>query len=100
MGKHSRSAFQRAEPDFPGPGALIAPDVQLPGYRVAVALDNQEQYWGGSAGGPTSLLPSGATVLGGVATLPGTQLNNQTTTVNAPQLFPDVIAKVAFDPRT
>ena len=69
-----------------------------PKAAIAVALDNQEQYWGGSAGGPTSLLPTGATVLGGVATLPGTQLNNQTTTVNAPQLFPDVIAKVAFDP--
>ena len=69
-----------------------------PKAAIAVALDNQEQYWGGSAGGPISLLPTGATVLGGVAGLPGTQLNNQTTTVNAPQLFPDVIAKVAFDP--
>lgn len=69
-----------------------------PKAAVAIALDNQEQYWGGSAGGPTPQLPTGATVLGGVATLPGTQLNNQTTTVNAPQLFPDVIAKVAFDP--
>jgi hypothetical protein len=69
-----------------------------PKAAIAVALDNQEQYWGGSAGGPIPLIPTGATVLGGVATLPGTQLNNQTTTVNAPQLFPDVIAKVAFDP--
>jgi uncharacterized coiled-coil protein SlyX len=69
-----------------------------PKAAIALALDNQEQYWGGSAGGPTPLLPTGATVLGGVAGLPGTQLNNQTTTVNAPQLFPDVIAKVAFDP--
>ena len=69
-----------------------------PKAAIAVALDNQEQYWGGSAGGPTPLLPTGATVLGGVAGLPGTQLNNQATTVNAPQLFPDVIAKVAFDP--
>jgi hypothetical protein len=65
---------------------------------VAVALDNQEQYWGGSAGGPKPLLPTGASVVAGVAGLPGTQLNDQTTTVNAPQLFPDVIAKIAFDP--
>lgn len=65
---------------------------------IAVALDNQEQYWGGSAGGPKPLLPTGATVVNGVAGLPGTQLNDQTTTVNAPQLFPDVIAKIALDP--
>ena len=69
-----------------------------PKAAIAVALDNQEQYWGGSSGGPIPLLPAGATVLGGVTGLPGTQLNNQGTTVNAPQLFPDVIAKVAFDP--
>ena len=25
---------------------------------IAVALDNQEQYWGGSAGGPTPVLPT------------------------------------------
>jgi hypothetical protein len=36
MGKHSRPACQGAEPDFPGPGALIAPDADLPGYRAAV----------------------------------------------------------------
>lgn len=65
---------------------------------IAVALDNQEQYWGGSAGGPTPLLPPAATLNGGVANLPGTQLNNQTTTVNAPQLFPDIIVKIAADP--
>jgi hypothetical protein len=65
---------------------------------IAVALDQQEQYWGGSAGGPTPLLPSGASVLGGVLTLPGTQLNNGTTSINAPQVFPDVIVKIAVDP--
>jgi hypothetical protein len=36
MGKHSRPACQAAEPDFLGPGALIAPDADLPGYRAAV----------------------------------------------------------------
>jgi hypothetical protein len=36
MGKHSRPAGQRAEPDFPGPGAPIAPDARLPAYRAAV----------------------------------------------------------------
>ena len=65
---------------------------------IAVALDNQEQYWGGSAGGPTPVLPTGPTVFGGVAGLPGSQLNNQGTTVNAPQFIPDVIVKIALDP--
>ena len=66
---------------------------------IAFAFDNQEQYWGGSAGGPTPLLPSaGPTTVNGVLTLPGTQLNNQTTTTNAPQPFFDVIVKVALDP--
>jgi hypothetical protein len=65
---------------------------------IAFALDNQEQYWGGSAGGPQPVLPTGPTVVNGVSALPGTQLNNQNTTTNAPQLFPDVIVKAAFDP--
>ncbi len=65
---------------------------------IAVALDNQEQYWGGSAGGPKPVLPTGPTVVNGVSTLPGTQLNDGTTTVNAPQLAPDVIVKIALDP--
>lgn len=65
---------------------------------VAVALDNQEQYFGGSAGGAKPLLPTGASVAGGVAGLPGTQLNDGTTQNNGPQLFPDLIVKFAFDP--
>jgi len=65
---------------------------------IAVALDNQEQYFGGSAGGAKPLLPTGPTVVNGVSALPGTQLNDGTTTVNAPQLAPDVIVKIALDP--
>ena len=65
---------------------------------IAIALDNQEQYVGGSAGAPLITLPTGGTVVSGIAALPGTQLNNQNTTVNAPQLFPDIIVKAAFDP--
>lgn len=69
---------------------------------IAFALDNQEQYFGGSAGGPKPLLPAAPTgsinVVNGVLTLPGTQLNDGTTTVNAPQLAPDVIVKIALDP--
>jgi hypothetical protein len=66
---------------------------------IAFALDNQEQYWGGSAGGPKPVLPTGPTVVNGVSTLPGTQLNDGTNTVvNTPALFPDVIVKIALDP--
>ena len=65
---------------------------------IAFALDNQEQYVGGSAGGPTITLPTGATVVNGVSALLGTQLNNGTTGTNTPQVFPDLIVKVALDP--
>ena len=64
----------------------------------AVALDNQEQYFGGSSGDAKPLLPTGASVVAGVSTLPGTQLNDGTTQNNGPQLFPDLIVKFAFDP--
>ncbi len=73
------------------------------GHRVRPG--QQEQYFGGSAGGAKPLLPTiralprlTRTVVNGVAGLPGTQLNDGTTTVNAPALFPDMIVKVAFDP--
>ncbi len=65
---------------------------------IAFALDNQEQYVGGSAGGPKITLPTGATVVGGVAGLAGSQLNDGTTGTNTPQVFPDLIVKVALDP--
>ncbi len=69
--------------------------VYHPSKKVAfaVALDNQEQYVGGSAGGGLVTFPAAL-----AATYPGGELNNQTTTLNAPQVFPDVIAKLAFDP--
>ncbi|HSN27713.1 MAG TPA: hypothetical protein VLT45_15580 [Kofleriaceae bacterium] len=59
---------------------------------AAIAIDQAEQYIGGSAGGSTITLP------GAYSSLAGTQLNNGTTTVNAPTFLPDVIAKVAVDP--
>jgi len=65
---------------------------------IAVALENQEQYVGGSAGGPLITLPTGGTVVNGVSGLPGGQLNNGNSSTNTPQLFPDVIVKLALDP--
>ncbi len=58
---------------------------------LALALDNPEQYIGGSAGGGTSVLPS--TVAGPYAS----QFSNGTLTLNTPNLHPDIIAKAAFD---
>ncbi len=58
----------------------------------AVALDSPEQYIGGSAGAPGISLPSGLTALG------GTQLNSGGTTLGVPNVSPDIIAKLAFDP--
>ena len=75
------------------------PELRLVGHwaddkiHFALALDQQEMYVGGSGGGGTVVFPSNL-----VSTYPGGELNNATTTVNAPAVFPDVIAKLAFDP--
>lgn len=58
----------------------------------ALALDSPEQYVGKSAGGGTITYPS---AFGG---LNGTQLNDNTTTLNTPNVAPDLIGKLAFDP--
>jgi len=61
----------------------------------ALALDSPEQYIGGSAGGSTIVLPTNPSSLSGLS---GTQLDNGATTLNAPNLMPDFIEKLAFDP--
>ena len=76
---------------------------RIPGFRVVyhptakvafgVALENSEPYVGGANGGGAITAPAGA--LGGIL---GTQVNNGTSVITAPALFPDVIAKLAFDP--
>jgi len=67
---------------------------------VAVALDSPEQYGGGSAGGPSITLPAALTNIIGPAnsTTSSAQLNFGGTTLNTPNVAPDFIAKVAFDP--
>jgi hypothetical protein len=57
----------------------------------AVALDSPEQYIGGSGGGGTVTFP---------ATLSNysSELNNGGTTLTVPNVAPDIIAKLAFDP--
>ncbi len=61
-------------------------------FAVALALDNPEQYIGGSAGGGVITMPAG------LSALAGTQLSNGGTTFGVPNLVPDVIGKLAFDP--
>lgn len=60
---------------------------------MGISAENPNQYMGGSGGGPQIVLPTA------LATLAGTQLDNTTTTfLSTPNLAPDVIGKVAFDP--
>jgi hypothetical protein len=60
---------------------------------MGVSLEDPNQYMGGSAGGGQITLPSGLTALA------GGQLDNGTAApLSTPNLHPDIIAKVAFDP--
>jgi hypothetical protein len=60
---------------------------------MGISLENPEQYIGGSAGGALITLPST------IATPYASQLDNGNTTLTAPGVHPDVIAKIAFDPK-
>ncbi len=60
---------------------------------LAVALDNPEQYIGGSAGAGQIVLPAN------LATAYAGQLSNGGTTLGTPNMHPDIIAKIAFDPK-
>jgi hypothetical protein len=72
--------------------------VAHPSSKVAfaVALDSPEQYIGGSAGGPAITLPTLPASLTSAGL--GNQLDNGGTTLNTPNLAPDFIEKLAFDP--
>jgi hypothetical protein len=75
-----------------------------PGFRVlyhfgdavtwGLAAETGDQYMGGSGGGSASVLPAAFTALS------GTQLdnNNFANPYAGPQLTPDFISKIAFDP--
>jgi hypothetical protein len=56
------------------------------------ALENPDQYIGGSGGGGLTVLPAA------YASLAGTQLNDQTANYGVPNLHPDIVGKIAFDP--
>jgi hypothetical protein len=73
-----------------------------PGFRVlyhagptvtfGLSAENPDQYIGGSGGGSTAVLPAAYTALS------GTQLDAGSVVNGVPQLTPDFIGKIAFDP--
>lgn len=66
---------------------------------LAVALDSPEQYVGGSAGGPQITLPAAFNTVGAYSlSATSSEFNNGQTTLNAPNVAPDVIVKLALDP--
>jgi hypothetical protein len=75
-----------------------------PKVAFAAALDASEQYVGGSAGGPQITLPTAFTTAGSPAatayslSASSSEFNNGQTTLNVPNVAPDVIVKLAFDP--
>jgi hypothetical protein len=56
------------------------------------ALENPDQYIGGSGGGGLAVLPAA------YASLAGAQLNDQTANYGVPNVHPDIVGKIAFDP--
>jgi hypothetical protein len=60
---------------------------------AGLSLEMADQYFGGSGGGGSPVLPSG---------LPSTfvnQLDNAANSTQTPNLIPDIIGKLAFDPK-
>jgi hypothetical protein len=77
---------------------------RIPEFRVAyhfpsdkaafaIALDQSEPYVGGANGSGAATFPAAVS-----GTYPGGELNNGNTTVGAPSLAPDIIAKFVADP--
>jgi hypothetical protein len=61
---------------------------------AGVSFENPDQYIGGSGGGGVVTLPSAF-----AANNYSGELNNGTTTLAVPDLMPDIVAKIAFDPK-
>jgi hypothetical protein len=61
---------------------------------LGFSLENPEQYIGGTNGAGTSTIPSAL-----AASTIGTELDSGAPTLTVPNVAPDVIAKIAFDPR-
>lgn len=61
---------------------------------AGLSFESSEQYIGGTNGVGAVTLPSA------LATAYGTQLDNGGTTLTIPNVHPDIIGKIAFDPKT
>lgn len=75
--------------------------VYHPSKTVAagVSLEAAQQYIGGSGGGGVITLPGNSGISSGIATNYANQLESGSGGTNIPNVHPDVIAKVAFDPK-
>jgi hypothetical protein len=73
----------------PGVRVLYHPSAKI---TAGLSFENPDAYVGGSAGGSSVVFP---TALAGLA---GSQLDNQTNVQTTPNVHPDIIAKIAFDP--
>jgi uncharacterized coiled-coil protein SlyX len=73
------------------PGARI---LYHPSNKVTfgLSLENPDQYIGGSGGGSSIVLPAALTALA------GGQFDNASNVLVTPNVHPDIIAKLAFDP--
>lgn len=60
---------------------------------AGLSLENAEQYIGGSGGGGTPVLPAALS-----ASNFNNEVNNGNTNTSVPNLHPDIIAKIAFEP--
>jgi hypothetical protein len=79
---------------------------RIPQFRVVyhptdtvaagLSLEEPEQYAGGSGGGGTITFPTNSSI----STNYANQLNTGTQTFATPNVMPDVIGKLAFDPKT
>jgi hypothetical protein len=75
----------------PGVRFLYHPD-RFNKITMGISLENPNQYIGGSGGGPTVVLPTA------LASLAGGQLDNASNVLVTPNVHPDIIGKIAFDP--
>ena len=82
---------------------------RIPGFRYvyhptekvafALALENSEPYVGGGNGGSGAVLPAAISTTNAVSgAVLGGQINNGSSVISSAALFPDIIAKLAFDP--
>jgi hypothetical protein len=78
----------------PGVRFLYHPNDQV---TMGVSFENPNAYIGGSAGGSSIVLPAAFSGTG-TAPLAGAELDSTANVQTTPNLHPDIIAKIAFDP--